>query len=174
MDISFIIECYSFITQNRNPFSRERKFSSVTAQYYVNMMWQKCIPNSVFKFICCKKNFMLLNQLELTYQKGIQNEKKTEDLHLYFQKFQLISNTCTVCCFLNTLHQIRNTVLKINQSLSTLTRNGSIPRKASTSSGRIVKLLENCKNRSQSTIEDFEQKTIMEKETEKEIERKEK
>lgn len=93
---------------------------------------------------------------------------------MYFQKFQLISNTCTVCCFLNTLHQIRNTVLKINQSLSTLTRNGSIPRKASTSSGRIVKLLENCKNRSQSTIEDFEQKTIMEKETEKEIERKEK
>ena len=65
-------------------------------------------------------------------------------------------------------------MLKINQSLSTLTRNGSIPRKASTSSGRIVKLLENCKNRSQSTIEDFEQKTIMEKETEKEIERKEK
>lgn len=53
---------------------------------------------------------MLLNQLEVTYQKAnqivhnfIQDEKKTADLHLYFQEFQLITNTCTVCCFLNTL-----------------------------------------------------------------------
>lgn len=58
------------------------------------MIWEKCIPDSLYKFICCKVSFMLLNQLEVTYQKAsqilnnfIQNEKKTADLHLYFQEF---------------------------------------------------------------------------------------
>ena len=49
------------------------------------------------------------------------------------------------------------------QSLCSVTRNGSIPREASASSGKIVKQLENCKNSSESNTEEFEQKTIMEK-----------
>ena len=33
-------------------------------------MWEKCIPSDLYKYICKNDNFMLLNQLELTYQKA--------------------------------------------------------------------------------------------------------
>ena len=62
------------------------------------MMWVKCIPNELYKFICMKENFMLFNQLEVTYQKPNKilidiitiNPNKTRELHQYFNKFQVI------------------------------------------------------------------------------------
>ena len=96
-NISFEVDCYSFIVQNSNPFSLERKFNSLTDQHYVNMMWEKCMPKSFYRFICLKENFILLNQLNVTYQKAnkivnyyIFCEKKTVELHQYFKQFQLI------------------------------------------------------------------------------------
>ena len=33
-------------------------------------MWGKCITNDLYKYICKNNNFMLLNQLGVTYQKA--------------------------------------------------------------------------------------------------------
>ena len=52
------------------PFLLERKVDRVENRNYVNMMWEKCIPNDLYKHICKNDNFMLLNQLEFTYQKA--------------------------------------------------------------------------------------------------------
>ena len=64
-----MVDCYSFIVQNLNPFLLERKFTSVTNQHYVNMMCDKCMPKSFYRFIYLKEKFTVINQLEETYQK---------------------------------------------------------------------------------------------------------
>ena len=33
-------------------------------------MWEKCIPKELYKYICLGDNFILLNQLEVAYQKA--------------------------------------------------------------------------------------------------------
>ena len=76
-------------------FSLERKFNFLTDQHDVNMMWEKYMAKSFDKFICLEENFMLLNQLEVTYQKNskivndlISHEKK--NVQQCFEEFQLI------------------------------------------------------------------------------------
>ena len=76
-------------------FSLERKFNFLTDQHDVNMMWEKYMAKSFDKFICLEENFMLLNQLEVTYQKNskivndfISHEKK--NVQQCFEEFKLI------------------------------------------------------------------------------------
>ena len=50
-------------------------------------MWGKCILKDLCKYICLQDNFMLLNQLEITYQKAntvVQNFIRTNSngMHL--------------------------------------------------------------------------------------------
>ena len=98
INVSFTIDCYSFIVQNLNLFLLGKKFNSNQDQNYVNMMWVKCIPNELYKVICLKEKFMLLNLLEVTYEKANKivmdctaiNPNKTRELYQYFHKVQVI------------------------------------------------------------------------------------
>ena len=65
LDISLVIDSYSFLTKNVNPFSLERTFSSVNDQQYVYMLWEKCIPNEFYKLVCKNNNFISLSQLNV-------------------------------------------------------------------------------------------------------------
>ena len=96
-NISFVVECVLLIEQYLNPFSLGKKFISQTDQHYVNMVWERSKPKSLYKFICREENIMLSNQLDVTYQKPskIVNEyvyykKKTVELRQCFKEYQLI------------------------------------------------------------------------------------
>ena len=130
--ISFVLDCISFIVQNFNLFSSEHKFNSQTDQHYVNI-WKKCLPKSLYKFICCKENVMVLNQLHVTYQKAtkivekyVHKEKETSKLHSVFDNTSWFTNTCTAYYFRKILLWTRNTELKIGPTLRSAIKNGSI------------------------------------------------
>ena len=96
-NISFVVDCILLIVQYLNPFSLGKKFISQTDQHYVNMVWERSKPKSLYKFICREENIMLSNQLDVTYQKPskIVNEyvyykKKTVELRQCFKEYQLI------------------------------------------------------------------------------------
>ena len=67
MNVLFVIYCISFITQDLNALSLERKFISQADQQYVYMQWEKCIPNEFYRFICQNISFIALNQLHVTH-----------------------------------------------------------------------------------------------------------
>lgn len=107
LNVSFVIYCISFITQDLNALSLERKFISQADQQYVYMQWEKCIPNEFYRFICQNISFIALNQLHVTH---------VEQTILYMNLFLLrvvlrlldtsknmglYSNMYTVCCFQN-------------------------------------------------------------------------
>ena len=96
LKISFATDCSSFIVQNSNPFSLERKFSSNNDQQFLYMLWEKCIKNEFYKFFCQNNNFIFLNQSKGTYHKP--NEivrefvlaKGCDDFIRYFQQYHLV------------------------------------------------------------------------------------
>ena len=96
LKISFATDCSSFIVQNSNPFSLERKFSSNNDQQFLYMLWEKCIKNEFYKSFCQNNNFIFLNQSKGTYHKP--NEivrefvlaKGCDDFIRYFQQYHLV------------------------------------------------------------------------------------
>ena len=96
-NVSFVLDYISFIMQNLNLFSLERKFNSQTDQHYVNILWEKCLSKRLYRIVCREENFMILNQWNVTNQKAtkiveenVQKMKKTVALHEYFREYQLI------------------------------------------------------------------------------------
>ena len=102
------------------------------------MMWEKCIPSDLYKYICKNDNFMLLNQLELTYQRaneiikifikenpnGLQNlQKKLINISWFINMFIALFSQNV---FLSTK---KKSVLQINLNLSSPIKNGLIPKR---------------------------------------------
>ena len=90
---SFVIDCYTFIVLNLNPFYLERKFEKVEERQYIEMLWNVLMPNDFFVFICQNNNYNLLISTKLRYQdvseiiKSFCDEKKNyEQLQLFLSK----------------------------------------------------------------------------------------
>ena len=172
--ISFAVDCYSFIAQNLNPFTLKRKFSSVTDQHYVNMMWEKCMPKSFHKFIFLEENFMLLNQLEVTYQKAnkianeyILHEKKTIELHQYFKEFQLIFQYVYSLLFPKYVNLNQKYKVKNRSKFMFCYKEWVDSKKKSPPTAELGKQPENYKNRPESPVQEFGQKPIKENDEQK-------
>ena len=67
-NVSFIINCFTYIFFNLNPFFLEWKFNFKSNRDYVKMLWNYLIPNEFYIYICRNDNFIALNKLLLKYQ----------------------------------------------------------------------------------------------------------
>ena len=52
----FVIDIYSFLLQNLNPLMTDRKFDNENDRSYVKMLWQKCVPHDLCRYIYLKDN----------------------------------------------------------------------------------------------------------------------
>ena len=67
---AFVIDVYSFFLQNLNPLMTDRKFDNENDRSYVKMLWQKCVPHELCRYIYLKDNYLILTQLQITFQKA--------------------------------------------------------------------------------------------------------
>ena len=67
---NFVINVFSFLTQNLNPTGLDRKLETPLERDYVKMIWNSCVPHKFTKFIHLKENFIELSQPHITYQKA--------------------------------------------------------------------------------------------------------
>ena len=65
---SFIIDCYTYILLNLNPFFLERKFDDKIDRDYVLTLWNYLISCKFYIYICRNDDFIELNNLSLKYQ----------------------------------------------------------------------------------------------------------
>ena len=65
---SFIIDCYTYILLNLNPFFLERKLDDNIDRDYVLTLWNYLIPCKFYIYICRNDDFIELNKLSLKYQ----------------------------------------------------------------------------------------------------------
>ena len=59
---NFVIDVFSFLTQNLNPSGLDRKLETPLQRDYVKMIWNSCVPHKFIKFIYLKENFINLCQ----------------------------------------------------------------------------------------------------------------
>ena len=60
----------SFLVQNVNPINLDRKFDNENERLYVRMLWDKCLPHAITRFIYLSENYNMLGDPKLTYQKA--------------------------------------------------------------------------------------------------------
>ena len=66
---NFVIDVFSFLTQNLNPTGLDRKLESPLKRDCVKMIWDSCVLHKFTKFIYLTENFIELSQPHITYQK---------------------------------------------------------------------------------------------------------
>ena len=54
--------------QNLNPNVLERKFELVKERDWVKMLWKKCIPEELYRYICLSENYIIFNKLEISFK----------------------------------------------------------------------------------------------------------
>ena len=97
-NVSFIIDCFTYILFNLYPIFLELKFDNKSDRGYVETLWNYLIPNKFYIYICRNDNFIALNKLLLKYQNAfdILNNFIMEDnnnfvlLKEYFKKNALL------------------------------------------------------------------------------------
>ena len=67
---SFVIDVVSFLVQNFNAINLDRKLDNENERLYVWMLWKKCLPHAIARFIYLNKNYNILGDPKLTYQKA--------------------------------------------------------------------------------------------------------
>ena len=67
---SFVIDILSFLVQNFNPINLDRKLDNEDERLYVRMLWDKCLPHAITRFIYLRENYNILRDPKLTYQKA--------------------------------------------------------------------------------------------------------
>ena len=67
---NFVVDVFLFLIQNLNPTMLDRKFDSDIERDYVEMLWEKCVPSQLCKFVYLKDNFTQLCQPQITFQKA--------------------------------------------------------------------------------------------------------
>ena len=95
---SLIIDCFTYILFNLNPFFLERKFDIEGDTEYVKTLWNYLVPTEFYIYICRNDDFLALNKLLLKYQNtfDILNNLILEDnnnfllLKKYFKKNTLL------------------------------------------------------------------------------------
>ena len=68
--MNFVVDFFSFLTQNLNLTGLDRKLETTLERDYVKMIWGTCMPHKFSKFIYSKESFMDLCQPHITYQKA--------------------------------------------------------------------------------------------------------
>ena len=68
--MNFVINVFSFLTQNLNPTGLDRKLETSLESDYAKMVWNTCVPHKFTRFIYLKDNFIELSQPYITYQKA--------------------------------------------------------------------------------------------------------
>ena len=63
---NFVLDVFSFLTQNLNPSGLDRKLE----RDFIKMIWNSCVTHKFTKFIYQKENFIELSQPHITYQKA--------------------------------------------------------------------------------------------------------
>ena len=53
---NFVIDVFSFLTQNLNPTGLDRKLEILLERNYVKMIWDSCVPHKFSKFIYQREN----------------------------------------------------------------------------------------------------------------------
>ena len=48
---NFVLDVFSFLTQNLNPSGLERKLETLLKRGYIKMIWDSCVPHRFTKFI---------------------------------------------------------------------------------------------------------------------------
>ena len=125
---SFITDVATFLIQNLNPFALDRKLETDTERNHVKMIWDKCLLQKFTLFILMQKNYLMLSETQVTYQKAsdILNEfleqNQTENFDLL--KESLVENINLIRYVYSTLFpevynrinifEIRNNVSVIN------------------------------------------------------------
>ena len=67
---NFVINVFSFLTQNLNPTGLDRKLEILLERDYVKMIWDSCVSHKFSKFIYQEENFIDLSQPHITYLKA--------------------------------------------------------------------------------------------------------
>ena len=67
---NFVINVFSFLTQNLNSTGLDRKLETPLERDYVKMIWDSCVPHEFTKFIYLNENFMELSQPHIIYPKA--------------------------------------------------------------------------------------------------------
>ena len=92
------MDVFSFLIQNLNPTMLDGKFDSDIETDYIKMMWKKCVPKQLFRFVYLKYNFTQLCQAQVTFQKAndvvknfIEQDKvNIELLHQHIEKYAIV------------------------------------------------------------------------------------
>ena len=63
---SFVIDILSFLVQNFNPINLDRKLDNEDERLYVRMLWDKCLPHAITRFIYLRENYNILRDPKLT------------------------------------------------------------------------------------------------------------
>ena len=53
---NFVIDVFSFLTQNLNPTGLDRKLEILLERDYIKMIWNSCVPHKFSKFIYQREN----------------------------------------------------------------------------------------------------------------------
>ena len=67
---SFVTDVATFLIQNLNPIALDRKLETETERNHVKMIWDKCLLQKFTSFILMQKNYLLLSETQVTYQKA--------------------------------------------------------------------------------------------------------
>ena len=68
VNASFIIECYTYILFNLNPFFLGQKFDNESDRVYFETLCNYVVPNDFYIYIYRNDNFLTLNKPSLKYQ----------------------------------------------------------------------------------------------------------
>ena len=67
---SFIVDIMSFLTQNFNPINLDRKLDQENKRDLVKFLWDECNPHEFVRYIYTSKNYDVISNPNLTYQKA--------------------------------------------------------------------------------------------------------
>ena len=106
---SFVIDCYTFLLLNLNPFYLERKFESVVDREYVEVIWNSQIPAHFYTYICQPEHYQTLNKLKSKFQdaaeivKSFADERGFQQLQTFLKKnariYQFVYANLFLQCF---------------------------------------------------------------------------
>ena len=68
---SFVTDIATFLIQSLNPIALDRKLETDPWRNHVKMIWDKCLPQKFTLFILMQKNYLMLSETQVTYQKAI-------------------------------------------------------------------------------------------------------
>ena len=60
---SFVIDILSFLVQNFNPINLDRKLDNENERLHVRMLWDKCLPHAMARFIYLSGNYNILGKI---------------------------------------------------------------------------------------------------------------